>query len=155
MVFTCAFCDREFDANKGLKIHLSRCSFKRTQVNTEIPIGRRHYIEVFLPSYQPDNIHLDTEWLNISGKGFVDFLNRTYDHIIHWRNNLFQLPGGKASCLFINELTIWLDLCNRSTSFKSITLKAFMTLPCLLLQKPYQNSKVKDHLKALEDRLKL
>ena len=29
-----------------------------------------------------------------------------------------------------------------------------MMLPCLLLQKPSQNSKAKDHSKALEDRLK-
>ena len=30
-----------------------------------------------------------------------------------------------------------------------------MTLPCLLLKKPSRNSKAKDHLKALEDGLKL
>ena len=30
-----------------------------------------------------------------------------------------------------------------------------MTPPCLLLQKPSQNSKAKDHSKALCDRLKL
>ena len=30
-----------------------------------------------------------------------------------------------------------------------------MTLPCLLLQEPTRNSKAKDHLKALENRLKL
>ena len=32
MVFSCTFCDREFDGNKGRKIHLSRCALKRTQV---------------------------------------------------------------------------------------------------------------------------
>ena len=155
MFFTCAFCDREFDANKGLKIHLSRCDLKRIQVNTEIPIERRDNIEVFLELCQPDNIYPDTEWDNISGKEFVDFINRTYDNIIHWRKNLFKLPAGKASRIFINELTIWLDHYNRSTPFKSIELKVFMTLPCLLLQKPSRNSKAKDHSKALEDRLKL
>ena len=61
-----------------------------------------------------------------------------------------KLPTGKASRLFINELTIWLDHHNRSTPFKSIELKVFMTLPCLLLQKSPRNSKAKDHLKTLE-----
>ena len=32
MVFTCTFCDREFNNKMGLKIHLSQCAFKRTQV---------------------------------------------------------------------------------------------------------------------------
>ena len=62
---------------------------------------------------------------------------------------------GKASRLFISELTMWLDHYNRSTSFKSIALKVFMTLPCLILQKPSCNSKAKDHAKALDERLKL
>ena len=67
MFFKWAFCDREFDANKGLKIHLSRGNFKRTQVNTEILM---EVSEVFLPPYQPD-VYPDTEWHNISGKQFV------------------------------------------------------------------------------------
>ena len=46
MVFTHTFCDREFDANKGLKIHLSWCDLKRTQVNTKIPVGQRDDIDV-------------------------------------------------------------------------------------------------------------
>ena len=155
MVFTYAFCDREFDANKGLKIHISRCDLKRIQVNTEIPIERRDNIEVFLPLYQPDNIYTDTDWHNISGKEFFDFVNRLYDNIIHWRKNLFKLSAGKASRIFIKEFIIWLDHYNRSTPFKSTPLKYLMTFPCLLLQKPSRNSKAKDHSKAIEDRLKL
>ena len=30
-----------------------------------------------------------------------------------------------------------------------------MTLPCLLLQKPSRNSKAKDHVKKLQERLKV
>ena len=44
----------------------------------------------------PDNIDLDTEWHSISGEEFVDFVNRTYDDIIHWRKDLFKLPSSKA-----------------------------------------------------------
>ena len=151
MILACPFCDREFDANNGLKIHLPLCDLKRTQVNTEILMERRDYTEVFHPLYQPDNTYPDTEWHNISGKQIFDFINRTYDDIIRWRKNLFKLPTGKAGRLFSNELTIWLDHYNRS---KSIAFKIFMTLPCLLRQKPSRNSKAKDHSKTLEDRLK-
>ena len=49
---------------------------------------------MFFPPYQPDNIYPDIEWRNISGKEFVDFINRTYDNIIHWSKNLFKLPAG-------------------------------------------------------------
>ena len=110
---------------------------------------------MFLPPFQPDNVYPDTEWHNISGKEFVDFINRTYDNIIHWRKNLFKFPAGKASRIFINERTIWLDHYDRSAPFKIIALKVFMTLPCLLLQKPPRNSKAKNDSKALEDSLKL
>ena len=95
---------------------------------------------MFLPPYQADNIYSDAEWYNISGKEFVDFINRTYDNMVHWRKNLLKLPAGKASRLFINELTTWLDLYNRNTPFKNIVLNVFMTLP---------------GYKALENRLKL
>ena len=71
----------------------------------EILIERSDNIEVFLPSYQIDDIYPKTEWHTISGKDFVDFINTTYDDIIHWRKNLFKLPTSKASRLFISELT--------------------------------------------------
>ena len=97
------FCDREFDVNKGLKIHLSRCDLKRTQVNTKIPIEGRDKIEVFL---QPDNIYRDTEWYNISGKEFVGFMNRTYDNIIHWRKICSNfLPVKQVVYLLMNLLS--------------------------------------------------
>ena len=38
---------------------------------------------------------------NVEVSEVVDFMNRTYDDIIHWRKNLFKLPAGKASSLFI------------------------------------------------------
>ena len=71
---------------------------------------------------------------------------KTYSNFLTVKQLEYLLP---------NELIIWLDHCNRSTPFKSIALKVFLTLPCLLLQKLSRNSKAKDHLKALEGRLKL
>ena len=78
---------------------------------------------------------LNTEWHDYPGEQFADLFNSTYDDIIHWRKNLFKLPNGRASGLFSNELSFWLDHYNRVTAFKCVTLKVFMTLPYFLLQK--------------------
>ena len=118
----------------------------------EIPIGRNNNIEVTLPSYEPDPLPT-AKWHGYTAEQFVNLINSTDDGIIHWRKKLFKLPNGKASHLFINELSLWLDHYNRGTNFKRIAFKVFMTLPCLLLQKPSKNSKAKDHVKKLEERL--
>ena len=99
-----------------------------TMVNTsEIPIERNKNIDVTLPFYESDPL-LNTEWHDYSGENFENLINSTYDDIIHWKKNLFKLPNGRASLLFINELSLM--------TFKCIALKVFMTLPCLLLQNP-------------------
>ena len=120
----------------------------------KIPIERNNNIKVTLPSYKLDPLPT-TKWHDYTAEQFVNLINSTYDNIIHWRKNLFKLPNGKASRLFINELSLWLDHYNRSTDFKCMALKVFMTVPCLLLQKPSKNSKAKDHIKKPEERLRL
>ena len=95
-----------------------------------------------LPSYKP-YLPLNTEWHEYSGDQFVSLINSTYDDIINWRKNSFKLSDGRASRLFINWLSLWLDHSDRGTAFKCIALEVFMTLPCLTLQKPSQNSKAK------------
>ena len=120
----------------------------------KIPIERNNNIKVTFPSYKLDPLPT-TAWHDYTAEQFVNLINTTYDNIIHWRKNLFKLPNGKASHLFINELSLWLDHYNRGTDFKCMALKVFMTLPCLLLQKPSKNSKAKDHIKKLEERLRL
>ena len=108
-------------------------AIKKKQVNIKIPTERRDNIEGFLPPHQPNNTYPDNELHNIFCKEFIYFVKRTYDDMINSRKHLFKLPVGKASHLFINEFTIWLDHYNRSIPFKSIALKVFMMLPCLLL----------------------
>ena len=120
----------------------------------DMPIERNNNIEVKLPSYEPDPLPT-TKWHDYTAEQFVNLINSTYDDIIHWKKKLFKLPSGKTIRLFIDELSLWLDHYNRSTDFKCLALKVFMTFPCLLLQKPSKNSKAKDHVKKLEERLRL
>ena len=54
---------------------------------------------------------------------------------------------------FISELKLWLDHFNRETCFNSVALKVFVVTLTLLMQKPSRNSKAKNHLNKLDERL--
>ena len=82
----------------------------------------------------------------VTGEAFAKTINKVYNEVIQWRKNLFKVPSGKAGRSFISELSMWLDHFNRSTEFGGIALKIFMSLPCLLLQKPSRQSKAKLHV---------
>ena len=72
-----------------------------------------------------------------------------------WRKNLFLLPSGKAGRKFIGEVSRLMTEWVHDSPLKDIAFKAIMVMPSLLLQKPSQKSKSKDHLRALERRLEL
>jgi len=76
-----------------------------------------------------------------------------YNEVVHFRRNLFKLPTGRAGKEFINELTFWLRQFNSVTKLNGISIRIFMILPSLLLQKPSARSKAKDYAIALERRL--
>ena len=54
---------------------------------------------------------------------------------------------------FITELTFWLRQFNNTSNLNSVSLKVFMVLPSLLLQKPSPRSKAKDHTECLTRRM--
>ena len=89
---------------------------------------------------------------NIEFEENVTFI---YEQIVYWKENLFFLPTEKAGKSFIDWLTnlfnAWID----ESPLKKIPMKAVMTTPSLLLQKPSKESKSNDHLKALERRMEL
>ena len=62
--------------------------------------------------------------------------------------------GAAAGKKFFDEISRILNLWTNNTPLKNIALKAIHVMPALLLQKPSQTSKAKDHLKALERRLR-
>ena len=57
--------------------------------------------------------------------------------------------------LFVRELARLFLAYAEGTTLESIALTAAMTMPSLLLQKPHRSSKVKEHIRCLECRLKL
>ena len=56
---------------------------------------------------------------------------------------------------FVSELARLFRSYGESTSLESLALMAAMTIPSLLLQKPYPNSKSKDHVCCLQKHLDL
>ena len=110
-----------------------------------------------LPAYVPISKIPNKSCYNLEGDSFVAEINAAYEETVKWRKNLFLLPipSGKASKAFIREMTYWLEQFNRDSDFCGIALKVFMLLPNLLLQKPSRNSKAKEHLVKLGERLEI
>ena len=108
------------------------------------------------PDKSEDIIETSTyKWGEYTNKQFEENVSSIYEKIVYWKKNIFLLPTGKRGRCFINERTRLIDTWIRGLLLKNIALKAVMIMPCLLLQKPSKYSKAKDHIKALERRLKL
>ena len=91
----------------------------------------------------------------VAGNTFEKDLNNACEKIVHWNKNFFMLPSGAVGKRYVEEVTRLMELCTQDTPLKSISLKAIHAMPALLLQKPSKSSKARDHLQALERRIKL
>jgi hypothetical protein len=93
-------------------------------------------------------------WGSLNGREFELLINEAYDEVVHWRHNLFEVPRGKCGNTFVTELCCLLEQYCDDTAMECIAMKAAMTLPALLLQRPHHRSKSKDHVICLDRRLK-
>ncbi len=76
-------------------------------------------------------------------------IRTAYDTIVCWQANIFKLPSCSTSKLFIDELARLFDAFTNKSTIEGYAIKAAMTLPALLLQKPFKKSKVRDHVRCL------
>ena len=141
----CYICKRNFRTNKGLLQYLNTCRRKNNtvsnvDVNTETQSDRER--EKFY-------------WNTVPGNVYQKDLEEVYEQIVYWRKNVFMLTTGASGKKFINEITILFDQWTNDTPLKSLVLKAIHVMLALLLQNPSRKSKARDHLIALERRLKL
>ena len=153
----CASCNRTFASQHGLKVHMGSCRKKSGSNHTQPPITTPTVInlevQADLPPYQKADMIPKRDIYGLDGPTFASHLDDAYNQIIKWRKNLFKLPSGKASKLYISELATWLQHFNKNSDLHSIAMKVFHILPALFLQKPSKSSKAKEHLKKLEERL--
>ena len=167
----CDICARTFRTNRGLLQHLNYCR-RRNRNQGDNPNGNiqtNNDNHDNLNNNEVDEINNATNsrqnnqnanqenfyWNDVAGTKFANELNNAYGKIVHWKRNLFMLPSGAAGKNYIDEVTRLMKLWINDTPLWKIALKAVHVMPALLLQKPSQSSKSKDHHAALERRLKL
>ena len=94
-------------------------------------------------------------WEDIDGETFSHTIQCYYDELVHWKKNLFKIPSGRSGKEFIVEMTRLLNAYANSSTLESIVFKAIMSMPALILQKPYPKSRDKENTAHLLCRLKL
>ena len=82
-------------------------------------------------------------------------IDEAYNDIIHWKRNIFLLPSGATGKAFIREITRLLQAFAEGSVMECIALKASFVMQILLIQKPSQKSKSRDHVTHLKRRLDL
>ena len=155
-------CQRAFKTNRRLLQHLSFCRMKGRENSINDNTATNDSNNKAVANDKSDNhesngnrVYETYIWNDVRGTVFEKHLNDAYEKIVHWKRNLFMMPSGAAVKKYIEEITSLLKLWIQDSPLKSIALKAIHGMPALLLQKPTENSKSKDHLVSLERRLKL
>ena len=107
-----------------------------------------------LPSFEPVSC-LSCAWGELSGLEISIEIDSAYNEIVHWRPNLFKVPSGASGKCFVGELARLFEAFATESAFEAFALKAVMTLPALVLQKPHAKSKTRDHISCLQRRFAL
>ena len=97
----------------------------------------------------------DFQWVSHEWEAFCENITATYNEIIHWKQNVFQVPTGATGKAFISELARLFQSYADGSSLESITMKTTTISQILLLQKPSWKSKSKEHVIYLQRRLDL
>ena len=88
-------------------------------------------------------------WGDLSGQVFSNLIDDAYSQIAHWKANLFKVPSGSIGKQFVAEIARLFEAFATESALEPVALKAAMTLPALLLQKPHAKSKVQEHIACL------
>ena len=121
----------------------------QTQSPTLQPQPQTHHQS----QHRPERPPISFTWGVYSGQEMFDIITSTYDEVIHWKHNLFQVPSGGTGCSFVKELARLLQGFADGSSLECVCMKAVTLLQILLLQKPNSKSKTKDHVIHLKRRL--
>ena len=146
----CKNCQRDFDTEKGLKIHLRACK-KQIQNHTRQP-------NASVPNANtPIAIAIEVDVVKVWGAHTKDDLDQIskamYEEIVFWKKNLFKLPSGAAGKQFIVEMTRLITIWVEDQPLCDVVLKLLMVMPAILLQKPTRKSTAKQHTQYLKNRL--
>ena len=90
-----------------------------------------------LPSFTPISAP-NFQWGDFDDEVFARTIDSSYNDIVHWRQNLFKVPLGKAGKAFIQEITQLFRAYADGSALESVVLKVAMVMPTLLLQNSFQ-----------------
>ena len=62
-------------------------------------------------------------------------------HAVHWKRNIFQVRKGNIGKQFVDEFARLYVAFADGSALESVSLKAAIVMPNLLLQKPHHSSK--------------
>ena len=93
------------------------------------------------------------KWGVLEGEAFIATIEMAQKEVVHWRINIFSVPSGVIGKKYIGEVTRLYDALAEKTALEPIAMSAAIVLPILLLQKPHQRSKAKEHTSCLTRRL--
>jgi len=94
-------------------------------------------------------------WGTRDASSFTDDLNSAYQEISHWKKNCFAVPHGASGKAFVCELAHLFLAVGEGSTLELIALKAVFVASALLLQKPSRTSKNSDHVRLLDQHIKL
>ena len=155
----CCNCDRSFHSCRGLKPHQQFCQSRNNtptdRESTETIEDSQFSTKTSISADKPSTQSMKYIWRKCKDHEFEKNLSQAYETTVFWRKNLFLLPSGKAGREFIGEFSRLMSEWLHDSPLKDIAFKAIMVMLTLLLQKPSQKSKLKDHFRVLEPRLEL
>ena len=104
-----------------------------------------------LPPYTPSSTVGDAyRWGTVDGPTFCAKVNRCYEETVHWQRNVFTVHSGRVGKRFVAEMAHLYSSYAEESQIESFALTATMILPPLVLQKPFQGSKAKEHVKCMK-----
>ena len=95
------------------------------------------------------------KWGVLVGPQIRHTVDLAFEEIVTWKRNIFLVPYGKIGRRFILELARFYQAFADATVLESIAMKICVILPHLLLQKPHQKSRAKEHNSHLSRRMSL
>ena len=156
---TCCIWNWTFHSNRGLKQHQRSCQSRNNAPTDRESVQTIEDSQFSTKSSksadEPSTQSVKYIWGKYEDHEFEKNLSQVYETVVFWRKILSLLPSGKARRKFTGEVSRlmcqWLD----DSPLKDSAFKAIMVISSILLQKPLQKSKSKDHLRVLKWRWEL
>ncbi len=142
------FCDNCCRWFHRVCLNISKSGYNRLKKDTSTQYT------CFLCLEKSDNRRI--KWGELEGLSDIDAaLKLSYSEIVKWQSNVFQVPRGKVGKSFLTEVAKILQQFNSQAGWEPVALLMLHVFIPLMLQKPSQRSKNKDHIKHLSQRLEL